>query len=141
MNVEKHNEALLEVYKTISEALNDTNGLLSHQRRIALITSLGMQQLIELYFHKLSVIKPGTQIKHEWFKLEEENRLRKLGAVLTKSIRQIPRMDEILFLAHQIEVDRNDLAYEATLSEDKKLKEKIDVFLELKNIVQSEIGD
>jgi len=140
MRIEKHEEALEEVYETINQALSDSKGLLSHQRRIASMTSMGMQQVIETYFHKLHIIKPGAQLKHEWFKLDEKNIINKILPVLTKKLEEIPKINEILFLARKIESDRNDLVYGAPVDDDKKLKEKIDVFLELKNLIIGEEG-
>ena len=138
MKIEKHEDALKEVYQTIDQALNDPKGLLSHQRRIASMTSMGMQQIVEMYFHKLNIIKPGTQLKHEWFKLDEKNINNKLSPTLTKKLEEIPKINEILFLSRKIESDRNDLVYGAPLENDKTLKEKIDVFLELKNLIIEE---
>ena len=138
MKIEKHEDALKEVYQTIDQALNDPKGLLSHQRRIASMTSMGMQQIVEMYFHKLNIIKPGTQLKHEWFKLDEKNINNKLSPTLTKKLEEIPKINEILFLSRKIESDRNDLVYGAPLENDKILKEKIDVFLELKNLITEE---
>ena len=138
MKIEKHEDALKEVYQTIDQALNDPKGLLSHQRRIASMTSMGMQQIVEMYFHKLNIIKPGTQLKHEWFKLDEKNINNKLSPTLTKKLKEIPKINEILFLSRKIESDRNDLVYGAPLENDKTLKEKIDVFLELKNLITEE---
>ncbi len=135
MKIEKHEEALDEVYKTIETALNDSNGLLGHQRRISSMLSMGSQQMIELYFHKLHIIKPGTQLKHEWFKLDDKNIKNKLLPILTTDADKIEKINEILFLARRIEADRNDLVYGAPLENDKKLKEKIDAFLELKDII------
>ena len=138
MKIEKHEDALKEVYQTIDQALNDPKGLLSYQRRIASMTSMGMQQIVEMYFHKLNIIKPGTQLKHEWFKLDEKNINNKLSPTLTKKLKEIPKINEILFLSRKIESDRNDLVYGAPLENDKILKEKIDVFLELKNLITEE---
>lgn len=138
MQVEKHIEALQEVYETIEESLNDPKGLLGHQRRIASMASLGAQQLIEMYFHRLNIIKPGTQVKHEWLKSEEQNLRHRLSPILTRNIAEIPNIQAILDLANRIECDRNDILYGAPLKEDKKLKEKIDNFLELKKVTTEE---
>ena len=62
MQKEKHEDALKEVESTIEEALK--GNLLDYQRRVASMTSLGVQHIIELYFHKLHVIKPGAALKH-----------------------------------------------------------------------------
>ena len=58
MQTEKHLEALKETDKTLKVALDDPEGLLGHQRRIVFMVSVGAQQLIEVYFHRLNIIKP-----------------------------------------------------------------------------------
>ncbi|MFH1638303.1 MAG: hypothetical protein ABIB71_07805 [Candidatus Woesearchaeota archaeon] len=57
MRKEKHEETVKEVLDEIENALNDKRGLLAHQRRLAFSLSLGAQNLLELYFHKLDIIK------------------------------------------------------------------------------------
>ncbi len=136
MQNEKHEDALKEVENTIEEALKEN--ILEHQRRIASMTSLGIQHIIELYFHKLNVMKPGASLKHEWFKLSEKNIRLRLSAVVTKKLDEIPRVLEILSIAREIEKDRNDLVYGAPLKDDKILRDKIDDFLEIKKIIAEE---
>ena len=136
MNVEKHREALEEVYETINDALNDPNGLLKHQRRIASMTSLGMQHLVEIHFHKLNIMKPGAHVKHEWFRMGEKNLRAKLSSILTESLGSVKKIAEIIPMAYQIESDRNEIMYGAPLNDDSKLREKIDTFLEIKNLIE-----
>lgn len=135
MRIEKHREVLEEVSQTIKDALDDPAGLLAHQRRLIAMLSLGASQLLEIYFHKLDVIKPGTQIKHEWFKMGEKNALIRLSAILTSDPRKIPKINELLSFAREIEKDRDDIMYGSPLAGDRSLKEKIDLWLELKKIV------
>ena len=136
MNVEKHREALEEVYETINDALNDPNGLLKHQRRVASMTSLGMQHLVEIHFHKLNIMKPGAHVKHEWFRMGEKNLRAKLSSILTESLGSVKKIAEIIPMAYQIESDRNEIMYGAPLKNDSKLREKIDTFLEIKNLIE-----
>ena len=136
MNVEKHREALEEVYETINDALNDPNGLLKHQRRVASMTSLGMQHLVEIHFHKLNIMKPGAHVKHEWFRMGEKNLRAKLSSILTESLGSVKKIAEIIPMAYQIESDRNEIMYGAPLNDDSKLREKIDTFLEIKNLIE-----
>ncbi len=136
MQPEKHEEALDEVERTLREALGDPAGILRHQRRIALMTSLGAQQLIELHLHRLHVIKPGAQLKHEWFKLDQRNLEYKLAPLLTKPGADIPKLAEALSLAFRIETGRNDLVYGAPIASDRVLRERIDAFLELKRVLE-----
>ena len=52
MKEERHIETLKEVLDEIETALKDVRGRVSHQRRLAFSLSLGVVNLIELYFHK-----------------------------------------------------------------------------------------
>lgn len=136
MKIEKHMEILKEVEITIKEALSSKNILL-YQRRLVSMLSLGTQQLIEIYFHKLNVIRPGTQIKHEWFGMSYRNLETKFSSILTTKIDKIPKLREILVLAKQIESNRNDMLYGSPIVDDKLLREKIDAFLELKKLIEA----
>jgi len=136
MNMEKHKEAMEEVYETINDALNDTKGLLKHQRRIASMASLGMQHLIEMYFHKQNIIKPGAHVKHEWFRMGERNLRLKLSSILASNASSAEKIAEIIPMAYRIESDRNEIMYGAPLEDDSKLREKIDTFLEIKNLIE-----
>lgn len=141
MKIERHMEALEEVYETINDALSDSKGLLRHQRRIASMTSIGMQHLIEIYFHKLNIIKPGAHVKHEWFRMGERSLRMKLSSILTRSVDSVSKIAEIIFMAYCVESDRNDIMYGAPLKDDTKLREKIDVFLEMKNLIENGDGN
>ncbi len=100
--------------------------------------SLGVQHSIELYLHKLHVIKPGAFLKHEWFKMSEKNARLRLSAVVTKKLDEIPNIAEILLLAKEIERDRNEIVYGAPLKNDEILRDKIDHFLEIKKLLKGE---
>ncbi len=139
MKIEKHFEALKEVDETIEEALNSKN-ILSYQRRLSAMLSLGIQQLIEIYLHRLNVIRPGTQVKHEWFGIGERKLHQRLSAILTTEAKNIPRIREILILAKEIESDRNDILYGSPLSDESTIKGKIDAYLEVKRIIEEEHG-
>ncbi|HMF32643.1 MAG TPA: hypothetical protein VKK79_14565, partial [Candidatus Lokiarchaeia archaeon] len=111
------------------------------QRRLAGMISLGVQQLVEIYFHKLHVIEPGSQIKHEWFNQSLRKLKLKLQPMVTVSIENLPGLDEILYIATQIELQRNEIVYGVPLDEDTALREKIDLFLELKKLVEELTGE
>jgi len=136
MQEEKYLDALKETDITIKEALG--GNMLDHQRRLMSMISLGVQHSIELYFHKLRVIKPGAFVKHEWFRMGDKNARQKLSIILTKKIDEIPNIPEIISLAREIESDRNDIVYGAPLNDDKILRDKIDSFLELKKLAKGE---
>lgn len=135
MREEKHLGALKEVMVTIDEALNSSD-ILQHQRRLISMLSIGLQHIIEVYLHRLKVIKPGAQVKHNWFSPGESNMRLKFSSVLTMPYRKISEINEIISLARSIEIDRNDILYGSPIVDERKLKEKIDNFLEIKKIVE-----
>lgn len=139
MRLEKHLESLKEVLDEISLALNDSRGLASHQRRLALMLSVGICDLIEVYFHKLNIIKEGSKIKHDWFRQKRVKE--KLEQQIICPISQIKKIDDLLMLVVSIEEARDDLAYGSPVKEENLLAGKINQFLELKKIVEQEVGD
>ncbi|MBS3056391.1 MAG: hypothetical protein J4473_03075 [Candidatus Aenigmarchaeota archaeon] len=141
MQEQKHIEALKEVMETIDFSIKDNRGLIVYQRRLTAMLSLGSQHILELYLHKINAIKPGTQLKHEWLKMEEKNLEMQLAGILTKSLSSIPDSSYIFALAKKIETDRNDLVYGSNLKNDNILREKISIFLDLKKFIEQKIGD
>lgn len=135
MRKEKHEEVLREVLDEIESALNDKRGLLEHQRRLAFSLSLGGVNLLELYFHGLSVMKQGSMIDHRWFKRNEERVLDQLQKQITSPIGSVEKIKEIVGVMRRIEERRDDLAYGAPATNE-ILQEKINLFLELKKIVK-----
>ena len=139
MREEKHAESLKEVMDEIEKSLEDPKGLLWHQRRLASMLSIGICDLIEIYFHRLRIMKEGSRIKHQW--LRKTDVKERLSNQITSTIAKVKRIDEILKLATEIEEKRDDLAYGSPLTDEKFLKEKIDQFLDLKKIIENETGD
>ena len=137
MRIEKHLEALREVLDCISSALEDRKGLVFHQRRLMAMLSLGVPQLIEIYLHKKGAIGADANIKHEWFSLSGRNLKAKFESILTKNVE---KLDGLLVLARKIEDGRNEIVYGAPLGDGRILREKIDLFLELKETVEREAG-
>ena len=137
---EKHRGALQEVLDTIKAALDDPHGVLAHQRRVMAMVSLGMQHILEMYLHRKAILKPGAQIKHEWLKLSDQNLRLRFGQMLTKPWNEIPLLDEITPLSRQVELKRNDIMYGAPLNNDRELREAIDLFLEVKALIEKEVG-
>lgn len=135
MRRERHDEVLREVLDEIESALNDKNGMLSHQRRLAFSLSLGAVNLLELYFHKLDIMKEGSKIDHTWFKRKKESVFDKLQKQITSPIISLEDIDEIIGIIIKIEEKRDDLAYGAPANE-KILQEKINLFFKLKEIVK-----
>lgn len=135
MKEEKHLETLKEVEEEIENSLKDERGLLSHQRRLAFSISLGMTNVIDLYFHKLSIIKEGSKINHLWFKKRKKNVMNILQKQIVSPIDTIDEIDEIINIGIKIEEKRDDLVYGAPASE-KILQEKINLFLELRKITK-----
>ncbi len=134
MREEKHLEALAEVKETIETAIQDPRGIIVHQRRLMSMISLGVQHLIELHLHRLNILKAGTQVKHDWFRLGKERVKLRLKAIITKPLQEIEDLDFIITLASEIEADRNELVYGAPAPE-AKLRRKIDLFLQLEELM------
>ncbi|MDI6721198.1 MAG: hypothetical protein QMD85_02315 [Candidatus Aenigmarchaeota archaeon] len=139
MQEEKHISAIKEVDRTVEDALKGS--ILDHQRRLTSMISIGIQHLIELYFHRLHIIKPGAYVKHEWFRMSEKNTKLRLSSIITNDFDKIPQLAEILAIAREIEKDRNEILYGASLKDDAILRNKIDEFLEIKKIIEKETGE
>ena len=135
MKREKHDEILKEVLDEIETALEDKQGLLAHQRRLAFSISLGAVTLLEIYLHKLDVIKEGSKIDHTWFKKKKERIIDHLQKQITTQINSITNLDKIIDIMIDIENKRNDLAYGAATTE-KILQEKINLFFKLREITK-----
>ena len=135
MKKEKHEEILNEVIDEIETALKDQRGLIAHQRRLAFALSLGGIQLLELYFHKLNIIKEGSRINHRWFKRKEESIKEYLQKQITSPLDSITHIKKIIDILKKIEEKRDDLAYGAPASEE-LLQEKINLFFELKKLTK-----
>lgn len=139
MRAEKHRESLKEVLDEIEAAIEDSGGLISHQRRLAMMLSVGVTDLIEVYFHEIGIMKPGARIKHSW--LKRKSFREKLKNQITGDIDRIPNLDKVIKRARKIEKRRNDMAYGSPLDDEKLLKENIDIFLEIRDIIEERIGD
>jgi len=135
MRKERHEEVLREVLDEIASALNDKNGLLRHQRRLAFSLSLGAVNLLELYFHNLNIMKEGSLIDHTWFKRKKERVIDKLGNQITSPLKNVEDIDEIIAIISDIEKKRDDLAYGAPATEE-ILQAKINLFFKLKRILK-----
>lgn len=139
VRLEKHEESIEEVLDEIQTALEDPKGLKSHQRRLAMMLSLGAAELIEVYFHKLDIMKPGARIKHNWMKKKTPHQ--KLKNQITGDLNGINKLEPILDKARVIERSRNDIAYGSPIEDEENIKDKIDLFFEIKDIIEEEVGD
>lgn len=138
MRLEKHLESLHEVLDEVESALNDSRGINTHQRRLALMLSLGFCELIEIYFHWLQILKPGSRIKHDWFR---QKRIKeKLEQQVTAPLSGLAGIDEIISLAVQLEESRDDLAYGSPVNEEEFLRSRINLFLKLREIIEDKMG-
>ena len=135
MKEEKHNEILQEVLDEIESASKDKRGLVSHQRRLAFSLSLGAVTILEIYLHKLNVIKESSKINHIWFKRKKQTILEYLQNQITSPINSIENMQEIISLIIKIEEKRDDLAYGSPSTEE-NIQEKINLFFKLKNLTK-----
>lgn len=139
MHLEKHVEIVKEVLDDIQVALDDPRGLVSHQRRIAMMVPLGITEILEIYLHKLNIIKPGSRIKHEWLKRKEART--RIEKQCIKKLDNINDIDTIITIAKEVELDRNDMAYGAPIGDEAILKSNIERFFKILGIVEKEIGD
>lgn len=139
MRLEKHITALQEVMDEIQMSLEDPRGLVAHQRRLATMLSIGTCELIEIYFHKLGIMKGGGRIKHTILRrkgIEEQ-----LSNQIISTLSNIKNIDVIITIAKTIEAERDNMAYGSPQPHEQLLKAKIEDFLELKRIIEKEIGD
>lgn len=139
MRIEKHEESLDEVLDEVQSALEDPKGLKSHQRRLAMMLSLGTAELIEVYFHRLDLMKPGARVKHNWIKKKRPHK--KLENQITGDLGEINKLELILEKARVIERSRNDIAYGSPIENEETIKKRIDLFFEIKDIIEEEVGD
>lgn len=139
MRLEKHVESLKEVIDEIKAALRDPGGLTKHQRRLAVMLSIGITDLVEIYFHRLGIMKGGARIKHNWFR--KKNLVEKLENQVISPLDNVENLEKIIKICRRIEESRDDLAYGSPLSDEEFLKEKIDLFLELKSLIDEKVGD
>lgn len=139
MRTERHKEVLKEVEDEINASLQDPGGIAKHQRRLAFMISLGIAELVEIYFHKLRVMKEGSRIKHEWFKKKSVKEF--LANQIIKPIENIENIDKIISISKNIEDRRNDLAYSTPVEEETILKEEINQYFEIKGMIEKEVGD
>lgn len=139
MRVEKHVKALQEVMDEIQLSLEDPRGLVAHQRRLAIMLSIGTCELIEIYFHKLGVMKGGGRIKHAMLRGKDIEE--RLTNQIIASLISIKNIDQIITIAKSIEAERDNIAYGSPQPHEQLLKAKIEDFLELKRIIEKEIGD
>ena len=135
MRIEKHEEILNEVLDEIDASIKDKRGLLVHQRRLAFSISLGAVNLLEMYFHKLYIIKEGSKINHLWFKRKKDKIIEQLQKQITSPINSVDDINKIIDLIIKLEEKRDDLAYGSPASE-KILREKINLFFELKKLLK-----
>jgi len=139
MRLEKHIKALQEVMDEIQMSLEDPRGLVAHQRRLATMLSIGTCELIEIYFHKLGIMKGGGRIKH--IILRRKDIEEQLSNQIISTLSNIKNIDAIITIAKTIEAERDNMAYGSPQPHEQLLKAKIEDFLELKRIIEKEIGD
>ena len=68
-----------ETSDEIDSALNDSRGLLFHQKRLAFCLSDGICNILENYLKEKGVLKPGAKINHQWLKKKKDNVLKILS--------------------------------------------------------------
>lgn len=133
---EENEKIIEEVLDEIDSALRDNKGIASHQRRLIFLISIGSVALLEGYLERLDVLKKGYKVNHLWFKKKKENVKKLLSVIITCPIENLEKIDRLLDIIYEIEKDRNELAYGKQASEE-KLKEKINLFLDLKKEIEN----
>lgn len=139
MKIEKHKDSLQEVIDEITVALEDPRGISSHQRRLAMMLSIGICDIFSIYFQKLSIMKSGAVIKHEWFR--QKSIKERLQQQITHPIESVGSIDWLIKIAKEIEDARDALAYGAPIEKEDILMSKINQFFEMKKIVEKESGE
>lgn len=135
MRVERHSEVIMEVLDEVEVALKDERGLVAHQRWLAFSLSLGSVNLLEMYLHKLGIIKEGSKFDHRWFGKSKSRVFEQLQNQITSPVDSIENISSIIDIMLKLEEKRNDLAYGAPATE-KILQEKINLFFELKKVTK-----
>lgn len=126
---------IVEALDEIQSALRDTRGIAAHQRRLAFCLSSGAAVLLEQYLKKKSVLKSGIKINHLWLKKSPANILKILAEKMTSAPETLSEFPALVEKAHLLEQERDALAYGKAVDE-KILREKITLFLELKKEVE-----
>ncbi len=133
----KNEEEIDEVGDEINAALNDSKGIISHQKRLAFCLSLGITNELENYLKKKNILKPGVKIDHRMLKKSKENIKKILSEKIVVEINDIKKIDFILDTAHFIESHRDNLAYGKKATED-LLKNLINKYLDVKKEIENE---
>lgn len=133
---ESNKEIIEETLDEINDSLKDPKGIIKHQRRLILLISLGTASLMESYLEKINALKPGGKINHQWLKKKKDNAKKLIEKQIISPVENI-KIDLLLDIAYKLEEKRNQLAYGKRATE-KELKEKINLFLDLKKEVEKD---
>lgn len=90
--------------------------------------SSGAAEVLEVYFHRASIMKPGARIKHNWLDRNRKNVKEKLSNQVTGNLEKLEILDKLLELCKRIEGKRNDLAYGSPIEDEEEIKKLIDDF-------------
>jgi len=126
-----------ETSDEIDSALNDSRGLLFHQKRLAFCLSDGICNILENYLKEKGVLKPGAKINHQWLKKKKDNVLKILSERLITPIEKLPKLNAILDAAFKIEYKRNEFVY-GVKTDDKILRDLIDIYLDVKKEIEND---
>ncbi len=88
---EENKRIIGEVLDEIESSLKDPKGLVSHQRRLIFLISIGSVALFESYLEKLNVLKKGYKINHLWFKKKKENVKKPLSVIITCPVEEVKK--------------------------------------------------
>lgn len=130
MNAEFHKKSLKESFDTLRDCIN--RGVELRQKVIGFLCSSACSELIELHLHKLNLINPGANIKHNWFASKNK--------ALNHIVPEFPNKDRILNIAKEIEEKRNLLCY-GKPQPIKTVEDALRLLNELKTILKEEESD
>ncbi|HIG93853.1 TPA: hypothetical protein HA242_07100 [Candidatus Woesearchaeota archaeon] len=129
-------EILKETMDEINAALQDSRGIVAHQRRLAFVISVSSVALLESFLQKRHVFKSGAKINHQWLKKKKDNVKIKLASQVTCPLESLPELDNFLEQSYALEKERNQMAYGKLVVEE-KLQELINLFLKFKKEVEN----
>lgn len=130
-SIEEHENNIKEFLEDINEKMR-AGLLVKRQKIIAFSASEAASNILEMYLHKKNLVSSGFKVNHRYFSSEKQaERFFDFEFKIKKEIIKLMLKQEEL---------RNVLCYGKEKNED-KVKEAINNLYELKNLVESDLGD
>lgn len=127
MKTEDHLRNINESLEVITESIQ--KGLQERQRNLSFNISAASVEMLEVFLHNLSIINPGSNIKHDWFSSQRKAR--------EKIKFDFPHKDEIIDLLANIESKRNIFCY-GKPQPIENIKSLLEYFNKLKTLFENE---